>query len=77
MGVRSPNPATGPPAQDSSARKISPHNFWLQKTSRDLVGGRNFWSLKQFLLKNLHMDLIRLIPPELQHWGSSLNGSGI
>ena len=20
-----------PPAQDSSARKISPHNFWLQK----------------------------------------------
>ena len=35
LGVRSPNPATGPPAQDSSARKISPHNFWLQKTSRD------------------------------------------
>lgn len=45
---------TSPPAQDSSARKISPHNFWLQKQGE--IGGRNFWSSKQFLLKNLPSD---------------------
>ena len=28
----------------------------------DWVGGRNCWILKQFLLKNLHMDLLRLNP---------------
>ena len=26
-----PDPHQDPPAQGSSARKISPHNFWLQK----------------------------------------------
>ena len=31
LGARSPTPTPGSPAQDSSARKISPHNFWLQK----------------------------------------------
>ena len=30
-GARSPRPTPGPPAQDSSARKISASNFWLQK----------------------------------------------
>ena len=30
-GVRSPSPTPGPLAQSSSARKISLHNFWLQK----------------------------------------------
>ena len=29
LGARSPTP--GPKAQESSARKISPHNFWLRK----------------------------------------------
>ena len=28
---KSPSPTPGPPAQGSSARKISPHDFWLQK----------------------------------------------
>ena len=31
LGVRSPSPTPGPPAHSSSARNISPHNFWLQK----------------------------------------------
>ena len=31
LGVRSPSPTPGPTAHSSSARKISPHNFWLQK----------------------------------------------
>ena len=31
LGAKSPRPTPGPPAQDSRARKISPHNFWLQK----------------------------------------------
>ena len=48
------------------------------KTSRDLVSGKNFWSPKQFLLKNPHTDLIRLTPGKFQHRGSSLKGtSGI
>ena len=29
----------------------------------------------QFLLRNPHMDLLRLPPYELQHWGSSLKGT--
>ena len=28
---KEPSPTPGPPAKGSSARKISPHNFWLQK----------------------------------------------
>ena len=28
-GVRDPHPTPDYPAQGSSARKISPHNFWL------------------------------------------------
>ena len=31
LGGGSPNPTPGPPVQGSSARKISPHNFCLQK----------------------------------------------
>ena len=55
-GARSPSPTPGPPAQGSNARKISPHNFWMQKNSGDWVSRRHFWSPKQFLLKNPHMD---------------------
>ena len=29
----------------------------------------------QFLLRNPHMDLLRLPPYVLQHWGSSLKGT--
>ena len=31
--MRHPSPIPSPPAQHSSARKISPHVFWLQKNS--------------------------------------------
>ena len=31
LGAKSPSPTQGPTVQSSSARKISPHNFWLQK----------------------------------------------
>ena len=31
LGMRSPSPTTGPPAQGTSARKIRPPYFWLQK----------------------------------------------
>ena len=52
------------------------------KTSGDWVGGRNFWSPKQFLLKNPHQDswthlLLRLTPSELQHQDSSLKGTSV
>ena len=40
-GARSPSPTPGPPAQGSSARKISQYNFWLQKPV-EIVSGRNF-----------------------------------
>ena len=68
----------GPSAKGSRARKISPHNFWLQNPSSNRVSGRNFWSPKQFLLKSPHIDLLRLIPFELLNQGNSLKGtSGI
>ena len=64
----------GSPAQGSSVRKISPHNFWLQKPLR-VVSGRNFWSPTQFLLTHTQTHLLRPTPSELQHWGSSLKGT--
>ena len=30
LEARSPSPTPGPPAQSSSAREISPYNYWLQ-----------------------------------------------
>ena len=64
-------PHTRPLAHSSRARKISPHNFWLQKP----VGMNRCKKLldpKQFPLKNPCTDLFRLTRSELQHWGSSL-----
>ena len=29
-GATGPSPTSGPPDQDSSAKKLSPHQFWLQ-----------------------------------------------
>ena len=34
-GVRGPSPTPGHLVQGFSARKISIHNFWLKKTSKD------------------------------------------
>ena len=74
LGARSPSPTPGPPAQDSSARKISPHNFWLQKP----VGIESVEETAGFLSipnKDMHTDLLRLTPCDLQQWDSSLKGT--
>ena len=36
---------------------------------------RNFWSLRQLLLKSLCMDLLKLTPFELQQRGGRLKGT--
>ena len=79
MGVRSPSPTLGPPAQDSNARKVSPHNFWLQKP----VGIEVVEEAAEALSRTswgtyTRTHLLRLPPFDCQHWGSSLKGtSGI
>ena len=35
----------------------------------------DFWILKQFHFKGLHMDLLRLTPSVLRCWGSSLKST--
>ena len=40
-GARDPSPTQDHPAQGSSARKISPHNFWGQKPGGVGEVGRN------------------------------------
>ena len=47
--TRLPNP--GLQCQEDKAPQLL-----AAKTSGNLVSGRNLWSLKQFLLKNPHMD---------------------
>ena len=78
MGARNPRPTSGCPAQDSSVRKISPHN-WLQKPAgtesvEEAVGALSSYSWGT----HTRTHLFRLIPSELQHQGGSLKGtSGI
>ncbi|KAF6095163.1 hypothetical protein HJG60_012130 [Phyllostomus discolor] len=71
--LRSEEPQTPPPpGQGSSARKKSPHNFWLQKPAGiELV--EEAAGPHRCLVKNPHM--LRLTLSELQHWGSSLKGT--
>ena len=79
MGVRSPRPIPDPPAQGSSARKISPYNFWLRKPAdiesvQKAAGAlsNSSWGT------DTQTHLLRLAPSELQHWRSRLKGtSGI
>ena len=70
MGVRSEEsqPHTSPPAQGSSARKISPHIFWLQHHQR----------LSQWkkLLEPHKQTYLDSLPLELQDQSSSLRGTG-
>ena len=79
MGVRSSSPTLGPPAQGSSARKISPHNFWLQtpagiESVEEAAGAPSSSSWGT----HTQTHLLRLTPSELQHWGGILKGtSGI
>ena len=72
MGVRVP----GLPAQDSSARKISSHDFWLQKPAgielvEEAAGTLSSSSWGTYT----RIHLFRLIPSELQHQGGSLKGT--
>ena len=68
-------PHTRPPSPGFQCQEDKSPEILAAKKSRDLVGGRNFQSPKQFHLKNPHMNLLRLTPSELQHWGSSLKGT--
>ena len=69
-------PPTRPPAQGSSARKISLHTSWLQKPAEiEAVEGRISWSPRQFLLKDLCTDLLRLTSSALQHRGANWKAS--
>ena len=78
LGARSHSPTPGPPPLRFQCQEDKSPQLLATKPSRYWVSGRNFWSPKQFLLKNPHMDLLRLIPFELLHQGSSLKGtSGI
>ena len=70
-GARSPSPTPGPPAQGSSNRKISPHNFC-----------KNQWGLspQKKLLESQAVPLkqpthgFRLTPSEFQYCGSIMKG---
>ena len=79
LGVRSTRPIPGPLAKDSSARKTSPHNFWLQNPAGLSQWKKHLETLAVPLIKpTTRTRLLRLIPSELQHQGSSLNStSGI
>ena len=67
---------TRPPAQDSSARKISPHNFWLQKPAGiELVEEDSAVLSSSSWGTHTRTHLLRLMPSEIQHWGGSLKGT--
>ena len=75
--MRSPSSIVGPPAQGFSARKISPHNF-CQQNPAGIDQCKKLLESQAVPLKEPTMDLLRLTPFELQHWGSSLKDtSGI
>ena len=77
-GVKSPNPTRGPPAQDSSARKVSPHNFWLQKPRGfDSVEETSGAPSSSSWRSHARPHLLRFTPSELQHLGSSLKGTSV
>ena len=64
------------PAQGSRARKISPHNFWLQtpagiESVEETAGAPSSFSQRTHTRTNS----LRLTPSELQHWDSSSKGT--
>ena len=56
LGSKESQPHNRAPSSGFQCQEVKFPELWIPKTSRDYVGGRNFWSPKQFLLKNPHMD---------------------
>ena len=54
------------PHQGPQPRVPMSGELLVANTGGNWVGERKYWSPKQFLLKNLHTDLLRLTPSELQ-----------
>ena len=76
LGSKESQNHTRLPDQGSNARKINPHNFWLQKpveieSVEEAAGvpSSSSWGTYSWT------HLFRLTPSELQHWGSSLKGT--
>ena len=55
-GTRDPKPIPGPPNQGFSARKISPHKFWLKK-QWGFGGRKKLWDSQVSPLKGSAVDL--------------------
>ena len=55
IGREESQPHTMPSAQGSSARKISPHNFWLQKPA-GIESGEKLLDPQAVPLKNPNLD---------------------
>ena len=74
--MSSPSPTSGPPAQGSSARKISLYNFWLQKPAGiESVEGTS--GAPSSSSKKIHTwtHILRLTPCGLQQLGGGLRGT--
>ena len=74
LGARSSSPIPGPIAQGSSARKISPYNFWLQKPEGidlEKLLEPQAVPLKEPTHRLTYSDSL----PELQHQGNSLKST--
>ena len=56
LGTKESEPHTRLPSPWFQCQEDKSVQLLATKTSGDRVGKRNFWSSKQFLLKNLHMD---------------------
>ena len=78
LGSKESQPHTRNPSPGFQYQEGKSPQLLAAKTNRDWVGGRNFSSPKQFLLKHPCRNLFRLTPSELQQQNSSLSGtSGI
>ena len=75
---KGPNPQPGSLAQGSSARKRSPHKFWLEKTADIEAVEDELLESQAVPLREPTHRCIHTHSTELQHWGSRLKGnSGI
>ena len=71
-------PHTKPPTQDSCARKVSPHNLWMQNPSGIELVEETSGAPGSSLKTHKWTHLLRVTTSELQHKRGSLEGtSGI